>query len=79
VVWFSKEKVLYGGCLIKGATDENLGNLSDANINTYEATLKNVQQKFRKPRHIIIAHNDWTNLNSLKNSIEMARELKKKW
>jgi len=76
VIWFKKEKILYGGCLIKGADDENLGYLDDGNKTAYAATLKNVQTKFRKPKFIIVAHSDWRNINSLKHSIEMAKKLK---
>lgn len=78
VIWFKKEKILYGGCLIKGVDDETLGYLGDANVTAYEATLKNVQKKCRKPAFIIIAHSDWKNINSLQHSIKMAKELKKK-
>lgn len=77
VIWFKKEKILYGGCLIKGADDENLGYLGDANVTAYATTLKNVQKKCRKPKFIIIAHSDWKNTNSLKHSIMMAKELRK--
>ena len=78
VIWFKKEKILYGGCLIKGVDDENLGYLGDANVTAYASTLKKVQKKCRKPKFIIIAHNDWKNINSLKHSLMMAKELKKK-
>ncbi|MBL7791390.1 MAG: BlaB/IND/MUS family subclass B1 metallo-beta-lactamase [Saprospiraceae bacterium] len=78
VIWFEKEKILYGGCLIKGVDDKNLGNLSDANVTEYTSTLKNVQKKCRKPKFIIIAHSDWKNTNSLKHSLMMAKELRKK-
>ncbi|RXK61987.1 BlaB/IND/MUS family subclass B1 metallo-beta-lactamase [Lacibacter luteus] len=78
VIWFKKEKILFGGCLIKGASDENLGFLGDGNITEYESTLKRVEKKYRSPRFIIVAHSDWNNLNSLKHSIMMAKELKKK-
>jgi metallo-beta-lactamase class B len=78
VIWFKKEKILYGGCLIKGADDENLGYLGDANVIAYEPTLKKVQKKCRKPKFIIIAHSDWKNINSLKHSLVMAKELKLK-
>lgn len=78
VIWFNKEKILYGGCLIKGAEAENLGNLEDANIWEYETTLRNVQRKFTNPRFIIVSHHDWNNLNSLKHSIRLAKKLKKK-
>ncbi len=77
VIWFEKEKILYGGCLIKGVDAENLGYLGDANVTEYASTLKKVQRKCRKPRFIIIAHSDWRNINSLKHSIMMAEELKK--
>lgn len=78
VIWFKKEKILYGGCLIKGADDEDLGYLDDGNVTEYASTLKNVQKKCRKPKFIIIAHSDWRNINSLKHSLLLARELKKK-
>lgn len=77
VVWFGKEKILYGGCLIKGVDAENLGYLGDANVMEYANTLKRVQGKCRKPRFIVIAHSDWKNKNSLKHSIRLAEKLKK--
>ena len=78
IIWFKKEKILYGGCLVKGVDAENLGYLGDANVTEYASTLKKVQKKCRKPRFIIIAHSDWKNINSLKHSLMMAKELKKK-
>lgn len=78
VLWFDKEKILYGGCLIKGANAENLGYLGDGNVFEYETTLKNVQAKFPDPKFIIVSHHDWNNTNSLKHSIMMAKKLKRK-
>ncbi len=77
VIWFSNEKILYGGCLIKGVDDETLGYLGDANTNAYASTLMNVKRKCRDPKYIIIAHSDWKNTGSLDHSIEMAKKLKK--
>jgi len=77
IIWFKKEKILYGGCLIKGVDDEDLGYLDDGNKTTYASTLKKVHTKCRKPKFIVIAHNDWKNINSLKHSIRMAKALKK--
>ena len=78
VIWFKKEKILYGGCLIKGADAADLGYLDDGNLTAYAATLKKVRQKCREPKFIVIAHSDWKNINSLKHSLIMAKELKKK-
>jgi metallo-beta-lactamase class B len=78
VVWFNKEKILYGGCLIKGAEAEDLGYLGDGNVLEYKTTLKNVQKKYPNPTFIIVSHHNWANKNSLKHSIKMAKKLKKK-
>jgi metallo-beta-lactamase class B len=78
VIWFKKEKILYGGCLIKGADAENLGYLGDANLTEYANTLKKVQNKYLDPKFIIISHSNWNNIKSLKHSIMLARKLKKK-
>ncbi|RCR70732.1 BlaB/IND/MUS family subclass B1 metallo-beta-lactamase [Larkinella punicea] len=78
VIWFKNEKILYGGCLIKGVDADNLGYLDDGSVTEYATTLGKVQKKYQKPKYIIIAHSDWNNLNSLKHSLKMAKELKKK-
>jgi metallo-beta-lactamase class B len=78
VLWFGKEKILYGGCLIKGAEAENLGYLGNGNVYEYETTLKNVQKKYPDPKFIIVSHHDWNNINSLRHSIKMAKKLKRK-
>ena len=78
VVWFEKEKILYGGCLIKSAKDYDLGYLGDASIKDYATTIKNVQKKCKKPKFIIIGHGDWTSTKSLKHTLIMAQELEKK-
>lgn len=77
VVWFNKEKVLYGGCLIKSIDDTTLGNLADADVRAYAATLKNVQKKFKKPAYIIPGHNNWKGTQSLEHSLKMAEGLQK--
>lgn len=76
IIWFSKEKILYGGCLIKGADAENLGFLGDANVTEYLNTLEKVRKRCQNPVQIITSHHDWRNIQSLKHSIELARELK---
>jgi metallo-beta-lactamase class B len=77
VIWFKNEKILYGGCLIKGAFDEDLGYLDDGNIKEYETTLRRVKDRCKKPKFIIVAHSDWKDTNSLKHSLMMAKKLKK--
>ena len=76
IIWFEKEKILYGGCLIKSVDDKTLGNLSDASITDYAATIKNVQQKCKGFKYIITGHNDYTSKKSLKHTLKMAEKLR---
>lgn len=78
VIWFEKEKILYGGCLIKSTEAADLGNLGDANINTYATTIEKVQQHCPSPAYSIPGHQDWTDKRSLQHTWEMAKQLKMK-
>ena len=75
VAWFPKEKILYGGCLIKGIDAENLGFLGDANKAAYAATLKTVQQQCANPRYIITTHSEGYSNKALQHSIKLAEKL----
>lgn len=77
VIWFPNQKILYGGCLIKGADAEDLGYLGDANTAAYETTLRRVQKKCPNPKFIIVSHSNWRNANSMNHSIKLAQKLKK--
>jgi metallo-beta-lactamase class B len=78
VIWFEKEKILYGGCLIKSVEDDDLGNLGDASVNDYATTVKNVQKKCKKPKFVIPGHDDWSSTEALKHTLKMAQQLEKK-
>lgn len=78
VIWFGKEKVLYGGCLVKSVDDENLGNLGDASVQDYATTIMNVQRKFPDAKYVIPGHNDWRSVESLQHTLEMAKQLRQK-
>lgn len=72
VIWFPKQKILYGGCLIKSVQDTTLGNLEDADVKAWDNSLRRLQQKFPDPAFIIVGHHDWRNKHSLQHTINMA-------
>ncbi|MFC0077229.1 subclass B1 metallo-beta-lactamase [Flavobacterium procerum] len=74
LVWFDKEKVLYGACFIKSADAENLGYLGDADVKEWQKSIKKVQMKFRKPKYIIPGHDDWENIESLNHTLKLVDE-----
>jgi metallo-beta-lactamase class B len=76
VFWLEKEKILYGGCLIKSTKDTTLGNLADADVKAYATTLANVQKKCKDPKFVIPGHGDWSSVRSVQHTFEMAEKLK---
>jgi metallo-beta-lactamase class B len=78
VIWFDKEKILYGGCLVKSTEADDLGNLSDANVKEWEITIKNIQHKFDHPNYIIPGHLDWHNKESLTHTLNLIRQYEEK-
>lgn len=74
VVWFEKEKILYGGCFIKTADAKDLGYLGDSDVKAWEKSIAKVQSKFKNPKYIITGHDDWTDLQSLKHTLELVQQ-----
>jgi metallo-beta-lactamase class B len=78
IIWFNKERIIYGACLIKSVDDEDLGYLGDANTTAYAATLRKVQEKCPQPKYVIVGHGNWSSTNALPQSIKMADALREK-
>lgn len=74
VVWFNKEKILYGGCFIKSTEAKDLGYLGDADVKEWEKSIKKVQSKFKSPKYIITGHDDWTDLGSLNHTLKLVQD-----
>lgn len=74
VVWFERDKILYGGCLVKSVEAADLGNLADADIKQWPNTIKNILKKFGKPDYVIPGHQDWTNNNALAHTLKLLKQ-----
>lgn len=74
VVWFEKEKILYGGCFVKSTEVNSLGNLEDADINAWLKSIDQVIKKYREADIIIPGHYGWENDNSLKHTRHLLRK-----
>lgn len=72
VIWFPKQKVLYGGCLIKSTADSTLGNTTDGNLTTYASSVKKVMDHFPYPSFVIPGHQDWMDNKSIEHTLQIA-------
>ncbi|MEO5894003.1 MAG: BlaB/IND/MUS family subclass B1 metallo-beta-lactamase [Ferruginibacter sp.] len=76
VIWFEKDRILYGGCLVKSAESTDLGYLGEASIKEWPATIKKIQAKFKNPLFIIPGHESWTSNKSLNHTLQLIKEYK---
>ena len=78
VIWFKKDKILYGGCLVKSTEAHDLGYLGDADTKEWVRTIKKVKNKFVEPTYIIPGHQNWTSNKSLDHTLELLMQNEKK-
>ncbi|MEJ7588142.1 MAG: BlaB/IND/MUS family subclass B1 metallo-beta-lactamase [Ferruginibacter sp.] len=71
VVWFNKEKILYGGCFIKSTETNELGNIRDANLMEWPKSVRKVIKKFPRPAYVIPGHLGWENNKGLQHTLNL--------
>jgi glyoxylase-like metal-dependent hydrolase (beta-lactamase superfamily II) len=76
VLWFGKDRVLYGGCLVKSTAATDLGNTRDANIQAYPETIRRVQETFPDPAYVIPGHQSWADTASLRHTLQLSQRAK---
>lgn len=78
VVWFPKEKVLYGGCFVKSVSSKSLGNLEDADTKEWLKSLNKVIEKFPNPNFVITGHQSFESTKALKHSQKLLKKFNRK-
>jgi metallo-beta-lactamase class B len=71
VAWIPTDNVLFGGCLIKATTAPDLGNLADADVKAYPATIRTLMHKY-SPTHTIPGHGT-INGNSIAHTLKLTQ------
>ncbi len=73
VLWLEKDKVLYAGCFIKSTDAKNLGNVADADLTEWPASLERLKQRFPSPKFIIPGHDSWGDPRSIAHTLELLK------
>lgn len=71
VIWFEKEKVLYGGCLVKSVENQDLGNIADANLEEWGPTIQKVMKRYPDARIVVPGHFGWSGKEALIHTLEL--------
>lgn len=72
VVWLAGERILAGGCAIRAAASGGLGNLSDASIADWAASIARVQAAYPEARLVLPGHGDAGGPELLTHTHELA-------
>lgn len=59
VIWFPKDKILFGGCMVKSLDSQNLGNTIDADLKQWPQTIMTVRKRFANVQIVIPGHGSW--------------------
>lgn len=76
VVWFKKEHLLFGGCLIKNLSAKNLGNTQDAAVDEWKKSISNLEKKYTDIHVVIPGHGAYANRSLLQHTIGLLSSIK---
>ncbi|MBC6108999.1 PEDO-3 family subclass B1 metallo-beta-lactamase [Pedobacter fastidiosus] len=76
VIWFEKDKVLFGGCLVKSTEAKDLGYIVEANLAQWPTAIKNLKQKYPDAKIVVTGHQAWAGKESLDYTLKLLSEKK---
>ena len=71
VVYFPNDKILYGGCLVKSLSANNLGNTDDAVVDKWGSTIEKLQKTYKNIEFVIPGHGEFGSTDLLKHTISL--------
>ena len=74
VVWLEDEGLLYGGCFIKSGESKNLGNLEDAFVNDWPASLLKTVGEFPETKIVIPGHGSPGGIELLDHNLHLLEQ-----
>ncbi len=76
VVWFPKQSVLDGGCLVKSSAATDLGYIGEANLEAWPTSIINIQKRFKSAKFIIPGHDNWQGQGHLEHTLKLLKQQK---
>jgi metallo-beta-lactamase class B len=71
VVWLPRQKVLFGGCLVKSERTTDLGNIEEANLQEWPKSIRTVMEKFKTARVIVPGHGTCGDFHLLQHTLDL--------
>lgn len=71
VVYIKECNLLFGGCMVKAISYQNLGFTGDANIAEWPISMKKVQEKYKTANIVIPHHGMWGDMSLVQHTINL--------
>jgi len=73
VVWLPKEKILFGGCMLKSLSAKDKGNTKDADMDSWANTVRKVKERFKDAKIVIPGHMESGDTSIFEHTINLVR------
>jgi len=70
-VYLPDKKILFGGCLIRSLNAQNLGNLADAQVDQWAATVSTLMNKYPDAEVVVPGHGNFGSPEMLSNTLDL--------
>jgi metallo-beta-lactamase class B len=74
VVWIPSEKILFPGCMVKGLSSTDIGNITDGDIASYPKVIEMLIKRFTTAEIVIPGHGRFGGLELLKHTRDLLSE-----
>ncbi|HET8647974.1 MAG TPA: subclass B1 metallo-beta-lactamase [Vicinamibacteria bacterium] len=72
VVWLPGPRVLFGGCPVRAAGATALGNLADADVKEYAASMRRLLARYPRARLVVPGHGQPGGLELVRHTVDLA-------
>ena len=76
VVWFPRQRILFGGCLVKAEAAEDLGNVADADLGSWPKAVEAVRERYPSAAIVVPGHGPVGGPGALERTLELRRRRK---
>ena len=77
VVWLPQAHLLFGGCMVKSMDAETLGNVADANLTRWPASMRRVMARYGGATWVVPGHGDTGGRELLTHTLELVKKQKR--
>lgn len=78
VVWVPRERILFGGCLVKAANETSLGYVKEADLPQWPRTMENLLKTYPQMKTVIPGHGDPSDVKAIMNTIDLLKKAETK-